>query len=80
MEMRGSISIAMIKLPKLRLVSYSQAKNHLLFKLEAIQTPGELTNLKKLLMGDFIPYEKSLFKTFGKLNTTFEALFWRQKE
>ena len=35
----------MIKLQKVRLVSYSQAKSHLPFKLEAIQSPSGLTSV-----------------------------------
>ena len=70
--MRGSISI---KLPILMLVSYSQAKNHLLFEFEAIQTLSGLPNLEKLLMGDFIPHWEVALQKFGKLNTTFKALF-----
>ena len=64
----------MIKLPKLRLVSYQKAKNHLLFKLEAIQTPGGLTNLKKLLMGDFIPPWEVALQNIRKLEYNIQSL------
>ena len=70
----------MIKLSILMLVSYSQAKNHLLCEFEAIQKPTGLPNLKKLLMGDFIPPWEVTLQNIRKLEYNIQSLVLTSEE